>query len=133
MSKGRKKKRPYHALFCDFKADIFAWLILHEQTHGARTFECEICKFIGKTKASVRKHQTRHKDPKYLCHECDYKTYDSANFKCHTTVRHGTEILNCEKCNFSTKLKQTLKEHEKKATVTCNAKDKQVNTPKINN
>ena len=128
----KKKEKILPCSSCDFKADIFSRLIIHEQTHGARTFKCDTCNFLAKTKTNLSKHQQRHKDPKYLCHECDYKTYDSANFKCHRVVKHGTVILKCEKCQFSTKSKRTLKEHVQKnlSQISCKAKTTQYNTSK---
>ena len=102
----KKREKIWPCSTCDFKADIPAKLVIHEQTHGPRTFKCETCNFLAKTKTNLGKHQQRHKDPKYLCHECDYKTYDSANFKCHTVVKHGT-IISVKNATFQ----QNLKEH----------------------
>ena len=41
---------------------------------------------MGRGKNTLKKHMLRHEDPKYICTECDYKTYDAGNFSTHKST-----------------------------------------------
>lgn len=93
----------------------------HMKTHMARhsnekNFICDQCEFSGNTTWALQKHLQRHNPdmPKYLCNECDYKSTDSGNFKAHKQVKHGSVVLSCEDCEYSTKSTRSLREHNKK-------------------
>ena len=91
----------------------------HMASHSnEKNFQCDQCEFSGNTKASLDQHLRRHNAPKYLCNECDYKSTDSGNFSAHRTVKHGSVVLSCEDCNYNTKSRRSLREHNKKHLTT---------------
>ena len=76
------------------------------------------CDYKGATKGNLRMHQLRHKEAKYICDKCDYKTYNAPNFHVHKTVKHKNVILKCEHCSaYSTKSARSLRKHKERHTI----------------
>ena len=69
---------------------------------------------MAKSNSRLKTLMQRHEDPKYFCTECDYKSYDQTNFRTHKIINHGTIILKCKNCDYTTKSKQSLKQHIEK-------------------
>ena len=96
---------------CSFKSQMLSNLKYHIETHNDRSLQCDLCEFKAITGYRLKKHSAKHQDPKYGCTQCDYKTYDSGNFSVHLTVKHGNEILKCDKCEYATKSRRSLRKH----------------------
>ena len=87
----------------------------HMATHSnEKNFQCDQCEFSGNTKANLDQHMRRHNAPKYVCDKCEYKSSDSGNFTVHKQVKHGSVVLSCEDCDYSTKSRRSLREHRRK-------------------
>ena len=99
---------------CDFKTDTLCHLRAHEEQHNERTLKCPHRTYMGRGDSTLKKHMLRHEDPKYLCTECDYKTYDAANFSTHRTTKHGKVVHQCESCDYGSKSKRSLRQHKDK-------------------
>ena len=80
---------------CDHKTYTLSHLQVHEETHNERTIKCILCDFMGKTKRSLNVYMLRHDEPKFLCLDFSYKTYERANFLIHRTVKHGNTACKC--------------------------------------
>ena len=89
------------------------YTLSHLRDHN-RTIKWILCDFMGKTKRSLKIHMLRHDDPKFLCLDCTYKTYDRANFLVHRTVKHGNIAFKCRECDYETKSKRSLRQHKEK-------------------
>ena len=101
----------------------------HMKIHMARhakekNFQCDQCEFSGYTKFSLDSHMLRHisNTPKYICDECEYNSNDSSNFQAHRQVKHGSVVLSCQDCDYSTKSKRSLRDHSKKHSTTMSMK-----------
>ena len=80
---------------CDYKTYTLSHLQAQEETHNERTIKCILCDFMGKTKRSLNVYMLRHDDPKFLCLDFSYKTYERANFLIQRTVKHGNIACKC--------------------------------------
>ena len=101
--KFRHKGEVYICSLCDFKTDTLSHSHIHEEQHNERTLKCPQCKYMGRGKNTLKKHMLRHEDPKYICTECDYKTYDAGNFSTHKSTKHGKVVPKCDTCDYNPK------------------------------
>ena len=102
----------------------------HQKRHEAKQ-KCSTC---NKMVSNLDKHQRMHKNRKFSCDVCDYKTNVSASLKkhklthsrtecsiCHRSVAslkehlkevHGDKQHSCDTCSYSTRSLQTLERHK---------------------
>ena len=105
---------------CDYKTGgptSKSHMKIHMARHlNEKNFQCDQCEFGGNTKSSLENHLKRHNTyaAKYNCNECEYKSTDISNFKAHRQVKHGSLVLSCEDCDYSTKSRRSLREHRRK-------------------
>ena len=114
---------------CDYMANTYGQLKLHQANKSCYRYFCKYCPFKTSMGRSLRNHkvyrvckiQTRPyqiQDPivnqlqkeRYPCTECDYKGASFANLQYHqkgTCYRHK-----CQHCEFKTSLLKTMKRHE---------------------
>ena len=107
----------FHCNLCDYKTSVKALIEKHMGKHSKeKMFLCDKCEFSGRTKRSLNKHMQRHDrtTPKYVCDECDYKSFDNSNFAAHRRVKHGSLMLSCADCDYNTKSRRSLRDHNKK-------------------
>ena len=110
----RHKGKAFICSICDHKTYTLSNLQAHEETHNERTIKYILCDFIGKTERSLNVHMLRHDDPKFLCLNFSYKTYERVNFLIHRTVKHGNIACKFEECDYETKSKRNLRQHKEK-------------------
>ena len=114
--------RVFHCNLCNYKTsghDGKGHMTIHMARHSKeKPFLCDKCEFSGRTKQSLNRHMQRHDrtTPKYLCDECDYKSFDQSNFAAHRRVKHGLLVLSCAQCDYNTKSTRSLRDHKNKHT-----------------
>ena len=107
-------EKSYECLSCDYKTEISVHFKMHQDVHSTNFIKCELCEHKSKSHQRLKIHMQRHQGPKYFCDQCDYKSYDRGNFSTHKTIKHGTDILKCQKCEYETKSKRALRQHAEK-------------------
>ena len=82
-----------------------------------KIIKCYKCDYKSTSHDNLRNYHRRHKTPKYICQEWDYKTFDGENFHTLNTVKHGTVILKCVCCyEYSTKSAKSPQKHQERQT-----------------
>ena len=101
---------------CDFTAtQSYALQCNIERKHLGITFHyCDQCDFIGKYRASVRKHvNTVHKKIKFNCDACDKVFASNDSLKDHKDAAHNDLSFTCSECGDIFKNKINLRKHKR--------------------
>ena len=103
---------------------------------------CGICGRVFELATSLNRHMYTHEETQYKCEKCEFKCYFESELLTHNIVHrqtptykcmvancdrwfkrkweltnhvrtHDDDVLKCDSCKFTTKLKKQLKEHIK--------------------
>ena len=112
----------------------------HKRLHGPQM--CGICGHVFELATSLNWHMYTHEEAWYKCEKCEFKCYFESELLTHNIVHrqtptykcmvancdgwfkqkweltnhvrtHDDDVLKCDSCKFTTKLKKQLKEHIK--------------------
>ena len=85
--------------YCSYKTKKTNHIRRHELTHSnVADYMCDKCDFRTKTPQSLKTHGLYHESPKYICDQCQYTSFNSANFATHKKTKHGTAQHKCDLC-----------------------------------
>lgn len=103
---------------CNFKAKSLSNLYTHLQTHSSqKPFVCKFpeCNFASKWKVNLGKHiYSVHSDAKHLkCSTCDFRTKYKSRLREHEDQHRNIKRLHCKapKCKFATNSNHRLRLH----------------------
>ena len=111
-------KRRHSAEMCGVCGKLFdlaSSLKQHMYTHDERRFFCENCSFHCHFESELRKHNiSHHSYPSHQCmkRNCGRWFKRKADLVLHVET-HNDDVLECDKCDYSTTIQKYLKEHKK--------------------
>jgi KRAB domain-containing zinc finger protein len=108
-------ERPHECLVCSKRFKRKFSLKIHEGSHDKK-FQCEICQWKFATNAQLKDHLKLHENPDlFQCKIClrSFTTKNSLRYHLTTHDKNRVKEFRCEKCNYSTDLRNHLKTHQK--------------------
>ena len=100
---------------CGKVFDLASSLSHHMYTHNERRFFCEKCPFHCHFESELKKHNiSHHSQPSHQCmkRNCGRWFKRKSDLVLHLET-HKKDVLDCDQCDFTTKLQKYLKEHKK--------------------
>ena len=80
--------------------------------HVNEEVSCDQCDYTFKSNKTMKEHKKlKHLGIKYICNECEWTGY---RLVYHNKTKHNEETFNCTLCNFQTKARQHLANHNKR-------------------
>ncbi|XP_055682159.1 zinc finger protein 510-like [Lutzomyia longipalpis] len=108
-------ERSYKCSLCPKTYKMKKTLKRHEETHADTTFDCHICGFKCKTKASLLSHMVVHSDvKKYKCNYCGNEYKRSTALKDHLILHTGQRPFECPFCDKTFANNSNCRNHKKK-------------------
>ncbi|KAL7011170.1 hypothetical protein ACKWTF_014131 [Chironomus riparius] len=89
-------------------------MLEHQRTHRDKTFGCNKCDFMSKTKSQLNVHLEKHvkiEDNGLGCQKCGIEFGNVKKLKVHLAFHDGEETFNCGKCDAKFIEKQELSIH----------------------
>ncbi|XP_033208334.1 uncharacterized protein LOC117167474 isoform X2 [Belonocnema kinseyi] len=85
----------------------------HKANHLKRKFfRCVKCNYVTHVRARYTKHVKYHSMPMIKCDTCDFRTPYKWNLDRHTRNHGGGGAFQCQVCNFTADIRQSLTVHE---------------------
>ncbi|XP_015116196.1 zinc finger protein 91 isoform X2 [Diachasma alloeum] len=99
---------------CNFVAYTPTDMENHQRLHHLRRrfFRCTKCSYVTHVRARYTKHVKYHSMPMIKCDDCDFRTPYKWNLDRHTRNHGGGGAFQCEACNFTAEIRQSLTVHE---------------------
>ncbi|XP_070504656.1 zinc finger protein OZF-like [Chironomus tepperi] len=89
-------------------------MLEHQRTHRDKTFRCNKCNFMSKTKSQLNVHLEKHvkiEDSELGCEKCGIVFGSVKKLRIHMTSHDGEDSYNCNKCDAKFSEKQELSSH----------------------
>ncbi|XP_063987777.1 zinc finger protein 521-like isoform X2 [Diachasmimorpha longicaudata] len=99
---------------CNFVAYTPTDMENHQRLHHLRRrfFRCTKCSYVTHVRARYTKHVKYHSMPMIKCDDCDFRTPYKWNLDRHTRNHGGGGAFQCQACNFTADIRQSLTVHE---------------------
>ena len=127
--KRNQHQREFICRYCNYKAKNPYHIWRHELTHSdVADYMCDKCDFRTKTPQSLKTHSLYHESPKYICDQCQYTSFNGANFSTHKKTKHGATRHKCDQCDDTFQYLRHLVRHQENhqaVKFTCNVCEKQ--------
>ena len=112
------KKESFDCVVCGMKFARVKLLNIHADTHKEKSYKCDECDYLGKTKTYLRKHKESHtsREQQHICSLCDLAYLGLAGLKKHQQMKHGMhgaleKNLICHYCEKAFPYMAALKTH----------------------
>ena len=85
------KNESFDCVVCGMKFARVKLLNIHADTHKEKSYKCDECDYLGKTKTYLRKHKESHtsREQQHICSLCDLAYLGLAGLKKHQQMKHG--------------------------------------------
>ena len=122
MQKLNEHHRTHHGPqmcgICNRVFNLASSLNRHMYSHDEQRFKCEKCNYSCHFESELVSHKVSHrKTPTHKCMVANCDRWFKHKWELTSHIKsHDDDILECDECNFKTKLEKYLKEHKRRHT-----------------
>ena len=120
LEKEEDKEKAYACTQCEFKTQDIKEFLNHINTHKMRKnvmLSCEFCHFKTSCKTILKEHNKSHNivsvENPFTCERCQAQFKRMKDWIYHLKTHKSEKIYKCERCDFKTAYKNSLRKHEK--------------------